>query len=544
MQAALALSWNASEVRVRCPFNCPKKVHRHGSYLPSDGRINVREAHCGIHTVDENIESTHYRIVYPFEDDPLTTGLWWILDRTNGCWRTIGWDIVDPELADKYCTEQNVLVKDELPVGEKDCSENEGEPQSLAMQSQDANKDGEDPLLTALQNLNLQSQELEGQSEEKESEGCFPTGDVVVAGEVAENIAGTGDGAHDVPFEGDKLTIAGACESPDSETIGLLLKYDAAEDTRYDTAVLAALAYGLGRVARDFIQAGDPASGFISNRHTVMEATKKALESHERMAKYESHPACSGTEVIQSRLDERKQEMQALQEIIQLFEVREAQQFAKHKMQRLVGRHGEEQARLFMESSAFDHALLAANILRKMIAIPIASKTKTVACLTRGTYLPYTFAVSGYTPGFFGEIDGTIDRPLWTRRVFQLSKLSEHELRAEWSDNDSPAGSYLACHSEKQLLAFLIWNHTTAMEEDGDGEILERVRRTQPPSLSKLRVNIFVGQTQQKKAEICPDCLEFCRKVAERFDLNLHLWGVRNTQSWLLSTWPQKKIES
>jgi hypothetical protein len=73
----------------------------------------------------------------------------------------------------------------------------------------------------------------------------------------------------------------------------------------------------------------------------------------------------------------------------------------------------------FIETKTFDQAEIISEMLRKMARTPGSSEWKTIACLARGTVLPYTLAVSGYSDGPFGSHDGALDRPTWTQKVFQ-----------------------------------------------------------------------------------------------------------------------------
>jgi hypothetical protein len=53
---------------------------------------------------------------------------------------------------------------------------------------------------------------------------------------------------------------------------------------------------------------------------------------------------------------------------------------------------------------------------------------KTFAYLVRGAPFEDVFAVSGYSQGEFGGIDGCLDREEWTVKVFVFSKAVGHSL--------------------------------------------------------------------------------------------------------------------
>lgn len=78
------------------------------------------------------------------------------------------------------------------------------------------------------------------------------------------------------------------------------------------------------------------------------------------------------------------------------------------------------------------------------------TERKTVACLARGTVFPRNFAVSGYSTSV---PDGTLHSPTWKQHVFDLANVIGHDLKADYCDETGKIGSFLACHSEKQLLA-------------------------------------------------------------------------------------------
>lgn len=97
--AAIALTWDSSIVRVRCPYSCPRGIHSHGFTRPGVGKPNMRVPHCTPRKDDEGhyTFSKSYRLLFPFEEDPETEGMWWEVDHRNKRWRTVSWRIYDPE---------------------------------------------------------------------------------------------------------------------------------------------------------------------------------------------------------------------------------------------------------------------------------------------------------------------------------------------------------------------------------------------------------------------------------------------------------------
>ena len=88
-------------------------------------------------------------------------------------------------------------------------------------------------------------------------------------------------------------------------------------------------------------------------------------------------------------------------------------------------------------------------------------RDRTIGCLYRGP--SYPIAVSGWKDSELTGQDGTVTRSRWTKKAMELAQLVLHELRPHKRDSSLQPGSYHACHVEKQLLAFLIWNHSTAL---------------------------------------------------------------------------------
>lgn len=106
--------------------------------------------------------------------------------------------------------------------------------------------------------------------------------------------------------------------------------------------------------------------------------------------------------------------------------------------------------------------------------------------------------------------------------MFKLARLLGHNLAPHRLDGDQP-GSFLACHAEKQLLAFMLWNHTTASRDVSDEA---QLNDCEPTRFSRLGIKIFVYQPAREQACVCDDCISFCAKAADRFDMTLALYSV------------------
>lgn len=99
LPTAIALTWDSTTVRVRCPYTCPKGIHIHGYTSPHSSGRNTRVPHCTPEKDDNGqyVFSRDYRILFPFEEDADTEGMWWEVDYHKKRWRTVSWKMYDPE---------------------------------------------------------------------------------------------------------------------------------------------------------------------------------------------------------------------------------------------------------------------------------------------------------------------------------------------------------------------------------------------------------------------------------------------------------------
>lgn len=92
-------------------------------------------------------------------------------------------------------------------------------------------------------------------------------------------------------------------------------------------------------------------------------------------------------------------------------------------------------------------------------------------------------------------IGGALDRPVSLDGVLELAHLLGHGSASHRLDGDQP-GSFLACHAEKQFLVFMLWNHTTALEDIyGEAQLNGR----EPTRLSRLRAKTFFTSLLRRK---------------------------------------------
>lgn len=144
-------------------------------------------------------------------------------------------------------------------------------------------------------------------------------------------------------------------------------------------------------------------------------------------------------------------------------------------------------------------------VFRDVYHVPITAENKTFAYLERGDGDDYVFAVSGWSGGQFANIDGCIDRELWTKRVFEFSKIIGHKLDHHKKDEPGRKGSYHACHAEKQLMAYVLW-HYTSLQTEPDQEASE-AEWTRYKRVDKLHQCIWEGT----------DYVAACAQPCERY---------------------------
>ncbi len=90
---AFVLNWTSTRVEILCPFaSCDQKVHGHGYSTPTENHLNTRRAHC------YPLRQLDYRLLFPYEDDPLVRHFGFFLDRRNLKWTSIADGLEDPRV--------------------------------------------------------------------------------------------------------------------------------------------------------------------------------------------------------------------------------------------------------------------------------------------------------------------------------------------------------------------------------------------------------------------------------------------------------------
>ena len=170
---------------------------------------------------------------------------------------------------------------------------------------------------------------------------------------------------------------------------------------------------------------------------------------------------------------------------------------------------------------------------------PMANECKTFGFLDRGSPYDDIFAVSGYTGGEFGGIDGCLNREVWIEKVFTFCTILGHKLVYDARKDGNRLGNYHACHAEKQLMAYFIWKHTTLQEElnedevnededDGDSnneamwtkyEAIKELSSSSPREIS-AHPTIYI---HNERGIVCSDCQRFQKLVRYKTGINFEI---------------------
>ena len=133
---------------------------------------------------------------------------------------------------------------------------------------------------------------------------------------------------------------------------------------------------------------------------------------------------------IAMRYQEHQEKMDRVQTIINACIVHEA-------TQKRIRKHKQNRAR----KAAASKVSVSRSVVQSMVTvfrdayhIPMADKRKTFGYLERGEAYNLVFAVSGWSGGQFADIDGCVDRELWTQRVFEFSRIVGHNLKSHEHD--------------------------------------------------------------------------------------------------------------
>jgi hypothetical protein len=255
--------------------------------------------------------------------------------------------------------------------------------------------------------------------------------------------------------------LAMVCMDGHLEIVRLLCKHDPdleSVNNEGKTPLMVALSYGHGGIATHLIWAGASLVARGNEGKSGLDIAKTTLKDMERIHS-------RGKDETLARCHERKRNREHFTKVIDLSNARLKNLKAMKKVPS--NSFGKKQSFAFTKSGN-GRATEISVYLHKFTA-PMADEEKTFAYLSRGSLFEDMFAVSRYSQGCFGGVDGCLDREEWTAKVFMFSQAIGHGLKA-WPEKDKNhksrrLGSFYACHAEKQVMAYFLWKHATLQGE-------------------------------------------------------------------------------
>jgi hypothetical protein len=508
------------------------KANSHGFSRAPEGYHNSRLSHCDKLQQD-------YQLVWPFEADSVAEDLdlGFELDRDAGIWRTIGTDIEDPETEEILEDSAQGVVQ--------------GQP-------------SEEDLLESLDRLALDEEDYTWfishcvNGDIKEAARCLTSGNSAKSFLQKKDSYGN-------------TALALACMEGHHNMVKLLVEQGSSIDSKNnkgETPLIISLQNGRTEVATYLASYDASISVCDGSGASVLSHAKELLERLEDTRIYCHTPSFSNisapveTKVITDtngnivleyhedsnpsigmRYYEHQEKIDRVQTVINACNVYEA-------TQKRITKHEQNRARKFHETKvSISRSAVQAmvTVFRDAYQIPMANGKKTFGYLERGETHNLVFAVSGWSGGQLADIDGCVDRELWTRRVFEFSRIVGHNLERHEYDRHDWEGSFLACHAEKQLMAFILWHYTSLQGKpeqqapEAEWARYERVSNlhqcilngTNPratctkhcesycgPPVEKIRPVIYVTNT------VCPDCTTFRGRILEHTGIDITLTMV------------------
>ncbi|KJX93155.1 hypothetical protein TI39_contig4381g00002 [Zymoseptoria brevis] len=496
---AIVLTWNSTITRVLCPYECPAKVYRHSTTLPREGVLNRRIAECeGSRSEltaqfkdDEGASPQEYRLLYPFEKGSITAGFSWVLDRENERWRTTDWKLCDPEYQ-----EHTVIPADGTDVG--------------------TNAEG-DVIGTEVAASLEWLEESDGDDEDEITEGFAW---LIVSH--PERDLSRSTGAPRPSSTRDSAVIQRA----HAETIDRLIKAESKNGEQCER-IEYAIAKMTGQMQRLLEQR-------VMDQMIV--SAKPWQPGERKIVKAEEF------ERTGKRLRKIDDRLELLKDLLQLLKIKQAKHQLEVCLQSVGDRHGQAQEQHVRVYGYFSSKLMSSYICDKTLNTSIDRESRTVACMYRGRALPIKVAVSGWNTLYMEPAEDTLDRAFWTDQVFKLAKVLSYDLPKRDVYDQGRPGSYYACHSEKQLLAYLVHHHTTTfldldeseeVQSQQDRRILAVVQSCEAPLLKNMKVKVFVCQPERSNAYICRDCENFRNVVEDRYGMTVEFHRITQNDAKL-----------
>ncbi|SMY24988.1 unnamed protein product [Zymoseptoria tritici ST99CH_1A5] len=529
MLQAIVLTWESIITRVLCPYECPAKVHCHRTTLPRQGVLNRRIAECeGSRSEltahfkdDESARLRDYRLSYPFEKESITAGFSWVLDRENERWRTIGWKLCDPEYQ-----EHTVIPPDGTsvePDAEEDVIGTEVATSLEWLEESDSEDDVD--LTDSLARLTVSRPEREL----SRSMGALKTRPSRESAVIRRAHAGTIDRLIEAESKN-----SGECERTESAIAKMRGQMERLWEQRVmDQMIVSAKPWTPGEDepgGRNIVK--------VSNENGPGSLEYYCCEDEGLLVM----PSAKEIERTGKELRKIDDRLELLKDLLQLLKIKQAKHQLEVCLQSVGDRHGQAQEQHVRVNGYFSSKILSDYICDKTLNTSVDRESRTVACMFRGRALPNKVAVSGWNPLYLGPAEDTLDRAFWTDQVFKLAEVLSYDLPKRHTYDQGRSGSYYACHSEKQLLAYLVYHHTTTfldldefneVQSQQDRRILAAVQDCEPPSLKNMRVKIFVCQPERSNAYICGDCENFCKVVEDRYGMTVSFHRITQNDAKL-----------
>jgi hypothetical protein len=494
---AFVLDWTSTGVDVLCPFvSCKEKYHHHGYSILEEGRLNTRSAGCPRREL-------RYRLLFPYEDDPLVKNFGFLLDRKNMRWRTVAEEIQDPRTEKD---EQELLCSNLANI-------------SISTTADRYVLESDEALLFVSECVNNNYVACKKRLDAAE----YP--EALVKGKNPHN---------------GKTALSFACEEGHLKIVKLLCQYGADLDNVDNdgyTPLILAIVHGRGKTAYYLAKLG--ASLFIMNSdgQTVLEMAKTALKELKDLGWSRATTpiylsgvgSTDATEQVEKRnavLREIQQQKEGLKNLIDLYIALQPERTI-HKRALAEPRNN---AFSIIQTNGSQWPRVSFN--KTLFETNMAKENKAFAFLDRGRPFEHiqSTAISGYTAGKCGSDDGCLDRSLWTSRVMKYCEAIGHELPLVDQYGISVPKSYHACHAEKQLMAYFLWMHTTLdryfADSGDDDEIWGNCNEIDhleycKPDVASMRKDIYVSR------EPCPDCKLFQERLHSKTGIFFNLFFIK-----------------
>ncbi|APA14662.1 predicted protein [Sclerotinia sclerotiorum 1980 UF-70] len=405
---AFVLSWTSGRVVILCPFpSCDQKLHGHGYSIPTKDHLNSRAAHCYPR------RPLQYRILFPYEDDPLVRNINFLLDRRGKKWISVADGLVDPRVDEEEELLCNELAKTQI-------SKTRNQSEEYVLDSKEAQW-----FLSECTRGDLDrcKRRLE-KSDHKE---------ILVKGKDLS------DG---------RTALSLACVEGHLEIAGLLVKHGAgleSFDNDGRTPIMVATANHHGELAYFLAQLG--ASLFVSDNTstTLIKMLKAALEkvtefdmSDATIFIHDSEESSESSDRMYKHklfLGAKKKSKKGFRDLIDLYMALKPEKYVSTGSS--TGPKGHN-AFSIVHSNKNNRAQVSFS--KTLFETEMGRESKTFAFLDRGELFDHIQAValSGFTSGDVGAKDGCLDRSLWTSRVMKYCKVVGHELGRVDQNGKSP----------------------------------------------------------------------------------------------------------